>query len=65
MTIGNTSPLVELELIPFIPSREQAVANLDTILFDKNNKRIVMRLEKRVDTRNQPVEIMVIEKTML
>ena len=65
MTIGNPAPSIELELIPFIPSREQAVANLDTILFDKRKKRIVMRLEKRINTGDQPVEITVTEKTIL
>ena len=46
MTLG-------IELIPFIPSKEKEVADLNTIFYDKNKKRIAMRTEKKVDTREK------------
>ena len=64
-TTEDPAPTVMLGLIPFIPSQEQAVDDLNTLFFDKNKKRIVMRTEKRVDTRDQPVEIMVMKKTII
>ena len=64
-TTENPAPSVELELIPFIPSHEQAIENLDTNFFDKRKKRIVMRSEKRLNTGDHPVEIMVTGKTVL
>ena len=62
---GNTTPSIDLELIPFIPSHEQAIENLDTNFFDKRKKRIVMRSEKRLNTGDHPVEIMVTKKKVL
>ena len=62
---GIPTPLVELGLIPFTPSREQAVANLDTIFFDLEKKRIVRRKEKRMKMGDQPVAVMVTEKTIM
>ena len=41
--IGGHIPLAELGLVPFIPSKKHTVANLNTILFDKNKKTIVIR----------------------
>ena len=59
------APSVELGLIPFIPYQEQAIADLNTIFFDKNNKRIVMRTKKRMDTGEKPIEVMVIKKIVI
>ena len=52
------------EQIPFIPSKEKEVANLNTIFYDKNKKRIVMRTKKKVDT-GEKQGIMVTEKTIV
>ena len=38
-----------IELIPFIPSKEQEVADLITIFYEKNKKIIVMGTEKKMD----------------
>ena len=65
MATGNPAPSVELGLIPFIPSQEQAVADLNTIFYDKNKKRIVMKTEKKMDTGGRPSEIMVTEKAVI
>ena len=62
---GNPASLVDIRLIPFIPSREQAVANLDTIFLDLENKRIVRRTEKRMKMGDQPVAVMVTKKTVM
>ena len=42
ITTGHI-PLVELGLVPFIPSKKHVVACLNTIFFDKNKKTIVRR----------------------
>ena len=41
------------------------MADLSTIFYDKKKKRIMIRTEKRMDSRDQPVDIMVTEKTFL
>ena len=64
-TIENPSPLVELGLIPYIPYQEQEVADLSTIFYDKNKKSIVIRTEKKMDSRDQPIDIMVTKKIVL
>ena len=42
-TIESQVSLIELELVPFIPSHAHVVANLDTIFFNQRKKRIVRR----------------------
>ena len=54
MEIGDLAPSVELGLIPFIPSQEHEIADLNMIFFDKNKKRIVMRTKKKMDTGGRP-----------
>ena len=61
----NLSPLVELGLIPFTPSREQVVANLNIIVFDLEKKRIARRTEKRMKMGDHPVAVMVIENKVM
>ena len=63
-TIEDPALTLEFGLIPFIPSQEQEVADLNTIFYDKNKKRIVMRIEKKVDTEEKQ-GIMVTEKTII
>ena len=58
-------PSIELGLIPFIPSREQVVENLDTIFFNLEKNMIVRRKEKRVKMGDQPMAVMVTEETVM
>ena len=53
--IGGHIPLAELGLVPFIPSKKHTVANLNTILFDKNKKTIVIRSKKRLKSVINPM----------
>ena len=53
MTTKDPVPMLEFRLIPFTPSQGQEVADLNTIFYDKNKKRIVMRTENMVDTRKK------------
>ena len=62
--MGDLGLTLGIELIPFIPSQEQEVADLNTIFYDKNKKRIVMRTEKKVDT-GEKQEFMVTEKKIV
>ena len=62
---GNPTPSVDLGLIPFIPSREQVVANIDTIFFDLDKKIIVRRKEKRMKMGEKPMVVMVTEVTVM
>ena len=39
-----------IELIPFTPTEGEEVPNLNTIFYDKVKKRIVKRMEKKVNT---------------
>ena len=41
------------------------MADLSTILYDKNKKRIMIRTEKIMDSGDQPIDIMVTEKIVL
>ena len=61
--IGDTTPTLGIELIPFIPSKEKEVANLNTIFYDKSKKIIVMRTEIKVYI-GEKQGIMVTEKTI-
>ena len=63
--VGSEVPLVELGLVPFTPSHKHVMASLDTILFDKNKKRIARRSEKRLKIGDRPVEVMVTERTVM
>ena len=64
MPTKDPAPALEFGLIPFTPSKEQAVADFNTIFYDKNKKRIVMRTEKRVDTEKKQ-GFMVTKKTIV
>ena len=65
MTTKDPVPTLEFGLIPFNPSQEQVVADLNTIFYDKNKKRIVMIIENMVDTRNRHIGVMVTKKTIV
>ena len=52
-------------MVPFIPSHQHVVANLDTSFFDQKMKRIVRRTEKRLKVGDQPIEFMVMENTVM
>ena len=54
----------EINLIPFMPTEGEEVLDFSTIFYDKENKRIVKRTEKKVDTGGQPFQI-VIDKTLV
>ena len=54
--------MLEFRLIPFTPSQGQEVADLNTIFYDKNKKRIVMRTENMVDTGKMHIGVMVTKK---
>ena len=53
-----------VELIPSIPTKGEEVPNFNTILYDREKKRIVKRTEKKVDTGGKP-GMMVIDKTVV
>ena len=52
-TEGHPALTLGIELIPFIPSQEEEVANLNTTFYDKHKKIIVLRTEKKVDTEEK------------
>ena len=60
----NPIPTLGIELIPFIPSQEEEVADMNTMFYDKAKKRIVRRMEKKVDT-GEKKGVMVTEKTIV
>ena len=47
---GNPISSSGIELIPFTPTEEDEVPNLNTIFYDKVKKRIVKRTERKVNT---------------
>ena len=65
MTTKDPTPTLEFGLIVFTPSQGKEVANFNTIFYDKNKKRIVMRTKNMVDTRKRHIGVMVTEKTVL
>ena len=58
---GSTS---ELDLIPFMPNEGEEIPDFNTIFYDKENKRIVKRTEKKVDT-GRNLGKMVTDKTVV
>ena len=61
---GNPLSISGIELIPFIPTEGDEVPNLNTIFYDKVKKRIVKRIEKKVNTRGKP-GVMVTDKIVV
>ena len=53
-----------VELIPFIPTEGEEVPYFNTIFYDKEKKRIVKRIEKKVNIGGKP-GVMVIEKIVV
>ena len=53
-----------VELILFIPTEGEEVLDFNTIFSDKEEKRIVKRTKKKVDTGSKP-GIMVTDKTVV
>ena len=53
-----------IELIPFTPTEGEEVHDLNTIFYDKVKKRIVKRMEKKVNTGGK-TEVMVTEKEVV
>ena len=43
-----------VDFILFMPTEGEEVPNFNTIFYDKEKKRIVKRIEKKVDTRGKP-----------
>ena len=58
---GSTS---EFDLIPFMPTKGEEIPDFNTIFYDKENKRIVKRTEKKVDIEGKGGK-MVMNKTVL
>ena len=65
-SIAGENPLSVsgIELIPFTPIEGEEVPNLNTIFYDKVKKRIVKRMEKKVNTGGK-TEVMVTEKEVV
>ena len=61
--LGEVS-ISKFDLIPFMPIEGEEVPDFNTIFYDKEKKRIVKRIQKRVDTGGQPGK-MVINKTLV
>ena len=61
--LGEVS-IFEFSLIPFMPIKGEEIPNFDTIFYDKENKRIVKRTKKKVDTGGHP-DKMVTDKTVV
>ena len=53
-----------VDLIPFMPTEGEEVPDFNTIFYDKEKKRIVKRIEKKVDTGGKPGR-MVTDKTIV
>ena len=53
-----------IELIPFTPTEEDEVPDLNTIFYDKSKKRIVKRTKKKVNTGGKR-GVMVTEKAVV
>ena len=53
-----------VELIPFIPTEGEEVPDFNTIFYDKEKKRIVKRIEKKVNTGSKP-GVVVTENTLV
>ena len=60
---GNQVLASRIELIPFTPTEEDEVPDLNTIFYDKAKKRIVKRIEKKVKTGGKR-GVMVTEKAL-
>ena len=63
-TRENPLTVSGIEWIPFIPTEGEEVPNLNTIYYDKVKKRIVKRIEKKVNTEGK-TGVMVTDKTVL
>ena len=61
---GNTLSVSGIELIPFTPTEGEEVPDLNTIFYDKAKKRIVKRMEKKVNTGDK-TRVMVIDKIVV
>ena len=62
-TRENPLTISGIELIPFIPTEGEEVLDWNTIYYDKVKKRIVKRIEKKVNTGGKP-GVMVTDKTV-
>ena len=64
-TVGEgLGSITGVDLIPFMPTEGEEVLNFNTIIYDKEKKRIVKRTEKKVDTGGKP-GMMVTDKTVV
>ena len=61
---GNPLSLSRIELIPFTPTKGDEVPELNTIFYDKANKRIVKRTKKKVNTGGK-TGVMVTKKAVV
>ena len=62
-TRENPLTVSGIELIPFTPTEAEEVPDLNTIFYDKVEKRIVKRTEKKVNTGGK-TGVMVTEKSV-
>ena len=60
--ISGQASFFEINLIPFMPTKGEEVPDFSTIFYDKEKKRIVKRIEKKVDTRGQSGKMVTIVK---
>ena len=51
--LGDVS-ISDFDLIPFMPTEGEEVPDFNTIFYEKEKKRIVNRIEKKVDTGGNP-----------
>ena len=54
----------EFDLIPFMPTEGEEIPDLNTIFYDKEKKRIVKRIKKKLDSGGKPGK-MVTDKTVV
>ena len=58
-------PFADLGLVPFTPSKQNAVASLDKVVFDLKRKSIVRRVEKKLKVGTQPEVTTVTERPVM
>ena len=61
---GNPLSVSEIELIPFTPTEGEEVPDSNTIFYDNDKKRVVKRMEKKVNTGGK-TGVMVTEKAVV
>ena len=57
--------MAELGLVPFTPSKQHEVVNLENVFFDPKQKSIVWRSKKTLKIGTQPEVTTITEKTVV